>query len=319
VAEEKEKILGMYNTMLRIRRFEEKAGSAVAEGVMPGFVHLSIGQEAVAVGMMHDLRRDDFISSTHRGHGELIAKGMAPKDMFAELLGKATGVCRGKGGSMHLGDLSLGIYPNNGILGSAAPIAVGSALAMKMRGTDQVHVCFFGDGQANLGSVHEAMNFAGVHKLPILFVCENNQYAVSVPQSKSTAVEDVADRAAGYGFPGLVVDGQDVTAVYEVAQEAIKRARAGEGPSLIECKTLRFRGHYEGDTESYRSPEEIEQVRQRDPLDLFEKRLRELGILTDEIAQEMSAQVDREIEKAYAAAQADPMPSLEEVTTDVFA
>ena len=319
MAEEKEKLLKMYNTMLRIRRFEEKAGNAVAEAVMPGFVHLSIGQEAVAVGMIHDLRKDDFLSSTHRGHGELIAKGMAPKDMFAELLGKATGVCRGKGGSMHLGDLSLGVYPNNGILGSAAPIAVGSALAMKMRGTDQVHVCFFGDGQANLGSIHEAMNFAGVHRLPILFVCENNQYAVSVPQSKSTAVEDVADRAAGYGFPGLVVDGQDVTAVYEVAQEAIKRARAGEGPSLIECKTLRFRGHYEGDTESYRSQEEIERVRQRDPLDLFEKRLRELGILTDEIAQEMSAQVDREIEEAYAAAQADPMPSLEEVTTDVFA
>jgi TPP-dependent pyruvate/acetoin dehydrogenase alpha subunit len=319
MADEKEKLWNMYNTMLRIRRFEERVGDAVVAGAMPGFVHLSIGQEAVAVGMIHDLRKDDFISSTHRGHGELIAKGMAPKEMFAELMGKVTGVCKGKGGSMHLGDLSLGIYPNNGILGSAAPIATGSALAMKMKGTDQVHVCFFGDGQANLGSIHEALNFAGVHKLPIVFVCENNQYAVSVPQSRSTSVEDVADRAAGYGFPGLVVDGQDVTAVYEVAREAIKRARGGEGPSLIECKTLRFRGHYEGDAETYRSHEEIERARQRDPLDLFEKRLRELGILTDEIVQEMSAQVNKEIEEAYAAAEADPMPSLDEVTADVLA
>jgi pyruvate dehydrogenase E1 component alpha subunit len=308
----------MYKTMLRIRRFEEKAGEAVAAGSMPGFVHLSIGQEAVAVGVIQDLRDEDYISSTHRGHGELIAKGMAPKDMFAELLGKVTGVCRGKGGSMHLGDLSLGIYPNNGILGSAAPIAVGSALAMKMRGTDQVHVCFFGDGQANLGSIHEAMNFAGVQKLPIVFVCENNQYAVSVTQSMSTSVEDVADRAAGYGFPGLVVDGQDVTAVYEAAREAIARARAGDGPSLIECKTLRFRGHYEGDAQTYRSQEEIERIQERDPLDIFEKQLRERGVLTDDIVQEMAAEVDKEIDEAYAAAEADPMPPLEDATTDVF-
>lgn len=315
---EEEKLRNMYSTMLRIRRFEEKTGEAVAQGVMPGFVHLSIGQEAVAVGLIQDLRKDDFISSTHRGHGELIAKGMGPREMFAELLGKATGVCRGKGGSMHLGDLSLGIYPNNGILGSAAPIAVGSALAMKMQGTDQVHVCFFGDGQANLGSIHEAMNFAALHKLPIIFVCENNQYAVSVPQSRSTAVEDVADRAAAYGFPGVVVDGQDVIAVHEAAKEAIKRARASEGPSLIECKTLRFRGHYEGDPQTYRSQEEIEQIRRRDPIVLFENQLRKLGILTDEMVREMSAQVDKEIEEAYAMAQADPMPSLEDVTTDVY-
>lgn len=315
---EEEKLRNMYRTMLRIRRFEEKAGEAVAQGVMPGFVHLSIGQEAVAVGMIQDLRKDDFISSTHRGHGELIAKGMGPREMFAELLGKATGVCRGKGGSMHLGDLSLGIYPNNGILGSAAPIAVGSALAMKMQGTDQVHVCFFGDGQANLGSIHEAMNFAALHRLPIIFVCENNKYAVSVPQSKSTSVENVADRAAAYGFPGVAVDGQDVLAVYEAAKEAIKRARAGEGPSLIECKTLRFRGHYEGDPQTYRSREEIEQIKQRDPIILFENRLKKLGILTDDMIQEMSAQVNKEIEDAFAMAQADPMPSLEEVTTDVY-
>jgi len=307
-----EELLDMYRKLIMVRTFEEKCAEEFAKGVMPGFVHLSVGQEAIAVGTVYGLRRDDYISPTHRGHGCLIVKGMPMRRMFAEMLGRKTGACGGKGCSFHMGDLSLGIYEINGILGSSAPIATGSALAMKKAGTDQVHLSYFGDGQSNLGSIHEAMNFAAIHKLPVIYICENNQYGISMRQKDATAIEDIADRATGYGFPGVTVDGNDVIAVYEVTQEAIKRARKGEGPTLIECKTYRWRGHFEGDPVTYRSEEELEEWKKKCPIKRFRERLMSLGILTEEMSEKIIQEVNQEVEEAWQQAWEDPMPAPED-------
>ena len=236
----------MYKTLVRIRKFESRAVDLFAEGQIPGFLHSYLGEEAIATGVCANLRKTDFITSTHRGHGHIIAKGGDTKYMMAELYGRTTGYCKGKGGSMHIADRDLGILGANGIVGAGQDIAVGAGLAIRYRGTDQVAACFFGDGSTNQGTFHEALNLASVWKLPVIFVCENNHFGISMSQSKHQAIQDIADRAASYGFPGIAVDGNDVMAVYEVAKEAVDRARKGQGPTLIECKTWRWRGHFEG-------------------------------------------------------------------------
>ena len=257
--------------MLRIRRFEEQVGKLFAQGQLPGFVHLYIGEEAVGAGVCAALRDDDYIISTHRGHGHVIAKGGDFDRMMAELFGKATGYCKGKGGSMHIADFSIGMLGACGIVGGGIPVAVGAGLSAKTRGTDQVSVTFFGDGAANEGSFHESLNLASVLKLPVLFVCENNQYGEFTPADKAMNIKDVAIRAAGYGIPGVIVDGTDALAVHEAAQEAVARARRGEGPTLIEAKTHRKGGHAEGEEaflggQQYRSEAEKLDAQRKDPI-----------------------------------------------------
>src|SRR5215213_5824252 len=248
----------LLKTMQRIRRFEERAEELYLGGELPGFIHLSIGQEACAAGACLALRTDDYITSTHRGHGHCLAKGAPMDRMMAELYAKVTGSCKGKGGSMHIADFSVGMLGANGVVGGGANLAVGATIAARLRGTDQIALCFFGDGASNRGPVHEAMNLAAVWKLPVIFFCENNQYASTTPASYALAIENVADRASGYGMPGVVVDGNDALAVYEATRAAVERARAGGGPSLIEAKTYRIKGHYVGDPERYRPRAEVE-------------------------------------------------------------
>ena len=283
-----EKVIQMYRTMKRIREFESKAAELFAEGRIPGFVHLYIGEEAVATGVCANLKESDYITSTHRGHGHIIAKGGDLKYMFAELFGKETGYCKGKGGSMHIADADRGILGANGIVGAGHNIAVGAGLSAKYRGTDQVCVCFFGDGSTNQGTFHEALNMASIWKLPVIFVCENNLYGISMHQSRHQAIQDVADRAVAYNIPGVVVDGNDVLAVYEAAKEAIDRARSGQGPTLIECKTYRHRGHFEGDPTIYRDPEEVNEWLQKDPI----IRLREFMLDNNLLAEEDIKKID---------------------------
>jgi TPP-dependent pyruvate/acetoin dehydrogenase alpha subunit len=256
----KEQLINMYRTMVTIRQFESSLGEAVAAGVLPGFVHLGIGQEAVMVGVATALEPDDWVSSTHREHGMLIARGAELGRARAEIFGKATGYCKGKGGSMHLAVYEHNCTGCNGILGPSKTINNGIAFALKYNKTNNVALVMFGDGAAHRGEFHESMNLAAIWKLPAIFFCVNNQYAISVPSSYSSSVEDISARATGYGVPGLTVDGNDVMAVYEAVSEAAKRARAGDGPSLIEAKTSRQRGHFEGDPQTYRTKEEMEEV-----------------------------------------------------------
>jgi pyruvate dehydrogenase E1 component alpha subunit len=313
-----EKLLWMYTNMLKIRRFEEKVGELFAAGKIPGFVHLYIGEEAVATGVCAHLRKDDYITSTHRGHGHLISKGGDLKLMMAELFGKRTGYCKGKGGSMHIADVDLGILGANGIVGGGPPIATGAALAAKYKGTDQVAVCFLGDGASNQGTFHEGVNMASIWKLPVIFVVENNMYGISLSQTRSMRVQDIADRAAAYDIPGFVVDGNDVIAVYEAAGEAIQRARAGEGPALIECKTYRYRGHFEGDPMIYRTREEEEMWKAKDPIPRFEAKLKEMGLLTEAQAREINERIIAQVEEAVRFAEESPWPAPEEVLEDVY-
>jgi len=308
----KEKLIDMYRTMVRIRRFEERVSREFADGNIPGSVHVYIGEEAVATGAIAHLRKDDYIMSTHRGHGHMIAKGGQTDRMMAELFAKKTGYCLGKGGSMHIADLEIGILGAAGIVGSGIPIATG-------RGTDQVTLCFFGDGASNLGRFHEGINLGAVWKLPVIYICENNLWAVSVPTSCSLAISNIADRAIGYGIPGIVVDGMDVMAVYEAAGEAVARARRGEGPSLIEAKTYRFRGHFEGDSGTYRPKEEIEEWLKRDPLKSFKEKLLEIKLLTEKKADEIDQEMLAEIDQAVKFAQESPFPEPEETLENVFA
>lgn len=314
----KEQLLWMYSNMLTVRRFEERVGELFAAGKIPGFVHLYIGEEAVASGVCANLREDDFITSTHRGHGHLISKGGDLKLMMAELLGKKTGYCKGKGGSMHIADVDLGMLGANGIVGGGPPIATGAALSAQYRGTNQVVACFFGDGAANQGTFHEGLNMSSIWKLPVIFVCENNHYGISLHQHRHMNVADIADRAAAYDIPGVVVDGNDVMAVYEAANQAVKRARAGEGPSLIECKTYRQRGHFEGDAQTYKPTEEVEAWIAKDPLPGFEAKLLEMGVLTREQVQELDQQIRARIDEAVRFAEESPYPSPEEITEDVY-
>jgi len=316
---DKDKLVWMYRKMVEIRTFESKVTELFAAGKIPGFVHLYIGEEAVAVGACANLKDSDFITSTHRGHGHCIAKGGKMDLMMAELFAKETGYCKGKGGSMHIADVEIGILGANGIVGGGLGIAPGAGLSAKMRGTDQVTVCFFGDGASNQTTFHEGINMASAWKLPVIFICENNQYGISLHQSKHQNINDVADRAAAYGIPGVVVDGNDVMAVYEAVGEAVKRARAGEGPTLIECKTYRWRGHFEGDPQVYRSQEEIEEWKAKDPIPRFEALLAEMGVLTAEEAEAIKKEVAAEVEAAVEFAEKSPEPAPEAALEDLYA
>jgi pyruvate dehydrogenase E1 component alpha subunit len=314
----KEKMMDLYTRMLKIRMFEERVREVHRSGKIPGIVHLYIGEEAIAAGVCAALRKTDYISSTHRGHGHLIAKGGDVKLMMAEILGRATGYCKGKGGSMHIADLDLGILGANGIVGGGPPIAAGAALSIQYQGKDDVAVCFFGDGAANQGTTHEAMNLASCWKLPVIYVNENNGYAISCATANAMCVGDIADRAAAYDMPGVVVDGNDVTAVYEVASEAVKRARAGGGPTLIECKTYRQGGHFEGDACVYRKNEEVEEWKPRDPVDRIEKKLMDLLVLTQEKVEEIRNTIDKDLTDAVEFAERSPWPDLSERFEDVY-
>ena len=318
MAIQKEKLLWMFRTMLRIRRFEERIVREFADGHIPGSVHVYIGEEAVATGAIAHLKKEDYIMSTHRGHGHLIAKGGEPNKMMAEMFAKKTGYCLGKGGSMHIASLDIGILGAAGIVGSGIPIATGAGLSAKMRGTDQVTICFFGDGASNIGRFHEGINLASVWSLPVVFICENNLWAVSVPTSTSLNIPNVADRAAGYGIPGVVVDGMDVLAVYEAAGEAVARARKGQGPTLIEAKTYRYRGHFEGDSGTYRPKEEIESWMKRDAIDQYQKKLLEMKVLTKKQADDIDKEVIAEMEEAIKFALDSPFPAPEETLENVY-
>ncbi|MEE2784647.1 MAG: thiamine pyrophosphate-dependent dehydrogenase E1 component subunit alpha [Pseudomonadota bacterium] len=307
--------------MVRIRHFEETAGKMMEDGKIPGALHLYVGEEAVASGVMIHLSNEDQITSTHRGHGHLIAKGGEFDRMFAELFGRATGYCKGKGGSMHISNMDLGMLGANGIVGGGPPIAVGAAFSNKYRKTDNVACCFFGDGASNEGSFHEAANMASLYKLPVIFVCENNGYGEYTPQANHQAIVDVADRAPGYGMPGVVVDGMDTVAVYEAAGEAIARARAGDGPTLLECKTYRYFDHVgvRGMGLTYRTDEEVEEWKKKDPIDQFEARLAEQGVLSAEESQAVHDAVMSEIDAAIQFAEESPYPEADSILEDVYA
>lgn len=311
----------MHRRMVRIRRFEETAGKMMENGKIPGALHLYVGEEAVASGVMVHLSDQDQITSTHRGHGHLIAKGGAFDRMFAELYGKSTGYCKGKGGSMHISNMEIGMLGANGIVGGGPPIAMGAAFSNKFRKTKNVACCFFGDGASNEGSFHEAANMAGLYKLPVVFVCENNGYGEYTPQRNHQAIVDVADRAAGYGMPGVVVDGMDAVAVFEAAGEAIARARAGEGPTLLECKTYRYYDHVgvRGMGLVYRTDDEVIEWKKRDPIDLFESRLQEQGILSADQIKAVHDETLAEIGKAIEFAESSPFPDPSSILEDVYA
>ena len=311
----------IHRRMVRIRVFETEAGRMAEAGKIPGALHLYVGQEAVAAGVMVHLSDDDWITSTHRGHGHLIAKGGEFDRMFAELFGRATGYCRGKGGSMHISNMELGMLGANGIVGAGPPIAVGAAFSTKFRNTDRVAVSFFGDGASNEGSFHEAANMAALYKLPAIFVCENNGYGEYTAQANHQAIVDVADRAAGYGMPGVVVDGMDAVAVFETAGAAIERARKGEGPTLLEAKTYRFFDHVgvRGMGLSYRTDAELEEWRKRDPIHMFEARLAELGVLGKDQAAAVHEQVLADVKAGIEFAEASPFPAPETLLEDVYA
>jgi len=313
-----EKLIEMYRTMKKIREFETKAAELFAEGSIPGFVHLYIGEEAVATGVCANLKDSDYITSTHRGHGHIIAKGGDLKYMFAELFGKATGYCKGKGGSMHIADADRGILGANGIVGAGHNIAVGAGLSAKYRGTDQVCVCFFGDGSTNQGTFHESLNLASIWKLPVIFVCENNLYGISMHQSRHQAIQDVADRAVAYNIPGVVVDGNDVLAVYEAAKEAIDRARNGQGPTLIECKTYRQRGHFEGDPTNYRDPEEVNEWLKKDPIPRLIEFILDNNVLTEDDIKKIDEEIAAEIDEAIKFAEESPFPPVEAAVEDIY-
>jgi pyruvate dehydrogenase E1 component alpha subunit len=314
----KDKLLWMYERMRLIREFEECIHVDFATGKMPGFVHLYAGEEAVAVGVCANLTDDDFITSTHRGHGHCIAKGVDIKSMMAELYGKATGTCKGKGGSMHIADVSKGMLGANGIVGGGPPLACGAGLMAKVQGTDQVTVCFFGDGGSNQGTTLEGMNLAGVWKLPVIFVCENNRYAETIAAAYSVSGGDIAARARGFGMPSVAADGQDVFAMYEATREAVDRARRGEGPAFIEAQTYRYFGHFEGDALTYRTKEEEEFHRARDCIQGFRKTVLEQGLLNEAELDAIDRQAERTIEEAVRFAQESPQPVPAETLTDVY-
>lgn len=310
----------MHLNMVRIRLFEESAGRLMEDGKVPGALHLYVGQEAVASGVMQHLSNDDWITSTHRGHGHVIAKGGEFKPMFAELFGRSTGYCQGKGGSMHISNMDLGILGANGIVGGGPPIAMGAAFANKFKKNKNVAVTFFGDGASNEGSLHEAANMAALYKLPCIFLCENNGYGEYTSQVNHQAIVDVADRAAGYGMPGVVCDGMDVMAVYEAAGEAIDRARRGEGPTLLECKTYRYYDHVgvRGMGLNYRSDEEVEAWKKKDAIASFEKRLLQLGVMTQKKIDNVYAKVEKDVAEAIDFANDSPYPQPEDLLDNVY-
>ena len=315
-----EVLMDMHRRMVRIRLFEEAAGKLAEAAKLPGFLHLYVGQEAVAAGVCATLSDQDQITSTHRGHGHLVAKGGQFNPMMAELMGKATGYCKGKGGSMHISNLDVGMLGANGIVGAGAPIAVGAGFANKYKGNGNVAVAFFGDGSTNIGAFHEAANMACALRLPVLFICENNEYGEFTPRNKTMAITDIVDRAAGYGMPGVIVDGMDVVAVHEAAVEAAARARRGDGPSLIEAKTYRFYNHHgiQNLGLKYRADDEVAKWRERDPIFTFEDRLVDSGTTTRAEFDEVWAELRADIAASIQFAEASPLPSPDQLLADVY-
>ncbi len=312
-------LLQMYRWMVLDRVFEEKTVELLKQGKLVGFHHPNIGQEAVDVGTCYGLRKDDTIMPTHRGKGKYLMKGVDMKIMMAGMFGRSNGSGKGRGPASHSGDNSIGLLAGTGLIGSGIPISTGAALAMKLRKKDSVALHFFGDGASNRGDFHEALNFAGVHKLPIVYVVDNNCYAMTVPATCALAIEDIAIRATGYGFPGVVVDGNDLLAVYEETQKAIARARKGEGPTLVECKTYRWLGHNLNDPQAYRSPEEVEEWKKKCPVKQFEGYLKGKGLLDDAKAKDVYQGVRDEIEEAIRFAESSPLPLPEDTLLDVYA
>lgn len=313
------KKVDIYTKMLKIRYFEEEVSRLFAEGKLPGFVHVYVGQEATAVGVCAALRDDDYITSTHRGHGHLIARGANLDMMMSELFGKATGYNKGKGGSMHIAAVELGVLGANGIVGAGIPIATGAALSAKLQKKDIIVACFFGDGGTNQGSFHEAVNIGAAFDLPIIYICENNLYGVGTYQPKIRKVKNIADRAIGYGIPGKIVDGNDILAVYETALEAVNRARSGKGPTLIECKTYRWHTHFEGEPDTYRPADEVREWKKKDTITRFRKKLLDEGVLTEKEDKNLVNKVIREVSDSISFAENSPYPELEQVLADVYA
>lgn len=326
----KEKKLKLYEDMYRLRRFEENVRDLFAEGKIPGFVHLYIGEEAVAVGVCAALHKDDYITSTHRGHGHMVAKGADTNRMFAELFGKATGYNKAKGGSLHVAAPEIGVLGANGIVGGGIPIATGAAMTAKLKKNGRVAVSFFGDGGSNQGTFHESVNIAASYNLPCIYVCENNLYAGGVKQHYDgrfrnegmdypRKVQDIADRAHGYDIPGFVVDGNDVEAVYECVAEAVQRARNGQGPTLIECKTYKWRTHYEGEPDTYRPSDEVDEWVNRCPINNYGIKLIDDKTATRADLDKIEARVEKEIKEAVEFAENSPEPDVSEALTDVYA
>jgi len=315
-----ELLLDLHRRMVRIRLFEEAAGSLAEAAKLPGFLHLYVGQEAVAAGVCAALTDKDQITSTHRGHGHLVAKGGDFNKMMAELMAKSTGYCKGKGGSMHISDLSLGMLGANGIVGAGSPIAVGAGWANKVSGNGNVAAAFFGDGSTNIGAFHEAANMAAALKLPVVFVCENNEYGEFTPRTETMAITDIVDRAAGYGMPGVIADGMDAVAMYETATTAVERARAGEGPSLIEAKTYRFYNHHgvQNLGLSYRTDEEVDEWKKRDAIFTLEASMIDQGLSDQAAFDTIWEGIRGEIAEAIAFAEESPEPDIDQITTDVY-
>lgn len=318
MAIDKERLVAMYRTMVRIRAFEERVSKEFAVGNIPGHAHLYTGEEAVATGACANLRPDDYVVSTHRGHGHLIAKGGKTDRMMSEIFGKQTGYCKGKGGTMHIADTDIGMLGANGIVGAGITIAGGAALSAQKRQTDQVAICFFGDGATSTSRFHEGLNLAACLNLPVVYVIENNGYAITTRIKYSCQITNIGDRAAAYGIPGMTIDGNDVMAVHEAVGEAVARARKGNGPSLIECKTYRWHGHFTGDPQIYRTKEEVAEWKKRDPIPMFRKKLVSMGVFTEEDAEQINRLMDEEIEKAVEFAQESPFPAPEETLDDVY-
>ena len=303
-----ETLLSLYRTMLTIRLFEQRVAREFRTGEIPGFVHMYIGEEAVAAGVCANLNDDDYVTSTHRGHGHCIAKGCDLDRMMAEIYGREDGLCKGRGGSMHIADFSRGMLGANAIVGGGIALATGAGLASSVRGSGQVAVAFFGDGAANQGVLHESLNLAAIWQLPVLYVCENNGFAESTPASYATSVADVASRASGYGIPGIVADGADVLGVYTATREAVTRARAGEGPTLLEVKTYRFMGHFEGDPERYRDDAERKELRERDAIPALREYIVAGGHGTDVELEAMRSAIEAAVDQAVEFARASPFP-----------
>jgi pyruvate dehydrogenase E1 component alpha subunit len=312
-------LIEMYRKMVEIRLFEEKVFELYGQNLVPGTIHLYAGEEAVAVGVCTALRKDDYITSTHRGHGHCIAKGADLNRTMAEILGKATGYCKGKGGSMHIADFSIGMLGATAVVGAGLPIAVGAGLSAKLRNTGQAVACFFGEGASNQGTFHESLNIASTWKLPIVFVCENNLYAMGTRQSRIMNIENVADRAPAYGICGITVDGNDALAVYKATDDAVARARRGEGPTLIECKTYRHKGHSRADAAKYRPKEEVQEWLRRDPVKNFREYLAYEHSLTETELQSIEKEVGTKIDDAVKFAMESPYPEPEEAIEDVYA
>ncbi len=308
----------IYRIMVKIRRFDETIIQLYADGEIPGFMHLYIGEEAVAAGICAALHKSDYITSTHRGHGHCIAKGGRLDYMMAELFGRKTGYCKGKGGSMHIADLDIGILGANGIVGGGIPIAVGAGVGIQYKNDNDVVVCFFGDGATNGGLFHEACNLASVWDLPVIFVCENNQYAQTTPQTEHQKIHDVAERALAYNMKSVIIDGNDVIKVYETSLEAVKKAREGGGPTFIECKTYRWRGHWEGDPQPYRTQDEVEEWKLKCPLIRFRKYLIENKVERKQDLERVDKEIEDELQKAIEFARISPFPDPREALEDVY-